>query len=468
MRSLILRSIAQGVDRPSGASPTPRARALSRPPGPSLARLGLLAAQHANHWYSVLPALATRYGDVVDIPTPLPGATITLVSHPRHVDHIMTRHHHRYAKHEATNQLVLGEPPALPLLAGEEWKRTRRPLNPHFGEHALAGVTPAMAQAITERVDAWAARAGQWVDLEHELGAVVMDGLMRSMFSATLSTEELDEYVANVKVFGFYVIARAATYLIPGWVPRPFQRQGEAAKARLLAALDTQIARRHAEGPRTPSDVMDVVLGMEFPGTPEDQYRRMRSELSGLVFAGFDTTAEALAWTLGLLARNPAALTRAYEEVDGLGGAPLEYAHLQELPWLRACFDEAQRIQAAPGNIRTALEDDEIGGYFIPKGSHVLISPYGLHHDPRFWNHPNTFNPQRFLTDNIDKNAFIPFNTGPRKCMGSRMAYIEGVLTLAAILQRYTIQVRDRWQPKHELRVSTALAGGLPARIKPR
>jgi enediyne biosynthesis protein E7 len=211
---------------------------------------------------------------------------------------------------------------------------------------------------------------------------------------------------------------------------------------------------------------MDVVLGMEFPGTRDDQYRRMRSELSGLVFAGFDTTAEALAWTLGLLARNPSALTTAYEEVDALGGAPLEHAHLKELPWLRACFDEAQRIQAAPGNIRTALEDDEIGGYFIPKGSHVLISPYGLHHDPRFWNRPDIFNPQRFLTDEIDKNAFIPFNIGPRKCMGSRMAYIEGVLTLAAILQRYTIQVRDRWQPKHELRVSTGLAGGLPARVK--
>jgi enediyne biosynthesis protein E7 len=458
-----LSSVAQRLDPLPGASPEP---ALTRPPGPSLVTLGLIAAQNASRWYSLLPALARRYGDVVDLPTPLPGATITLVSHPRHVDHIMTRHHHRYAKHEATNQLVLGEPPALPLLAGEEWKRTRRPLNPHFGEQALASVTPAMAQGITERVGAWAARAGQWVDLEHELGAVVMDGLMRSMFTATLSTEELDEYVANVKVFGFYVISRAATYLLPGWMPRPFQRRGEAAKARLTAALDTQIARRYAEGPRTPNDVMDVVLGMEFPGTRDDQYRRMRSELSGLVFAGFDTTAEALAWTLGLLARNPSALTPAYEEVDALGGAPLEHAHLKELPWLRACFDEAQRIQAAPGNIRTALEDDEIGGYFIPKGSHVLISPYGLHHDPRFWNRPDIFNPQRFLTDEIDKNAFIPFNIGPRKCMGSRMAYIEGVLTLAAILQRYTIQVRDRWQPKHELRVSTGLAGGLPARVK--
>src|ERR1700719_4457480 len=103
-------SVAQHLDGATATSPAPHLRGLTRPPGPGLVTLGLIAAQHATHWYSLFPALARRYGDVVDVPTPLPSATITLVSHPRHVDHIMTRHHHRYGKHEATNQLVLGEP----------------------------------------------------------------------------------------------------------------------------------------------------------------------------------------------------------------------------------------------------------------------------------------------------------------------------------------------------------------------
>lgn len=454
------------VDRVSEPqATTDPAQTSERPPGPSLGALAVTAARYRKHPYALMPALAKRYGDVIDLPVPLPGWTMTLVSHPDHVEHIMTKHHQRYVKHVATQELVVGEPPALPLLEGDEWRRTRKPLNPHFGEKALAGVSAVMATAITERVESWRTRTDEWLDLEHELGAVVMDGLMRSMFSRTLPTDELDAYVEYARSYGIYVIARAATYALPDRLPRPYQARGEAAKANLLAALDDQIAARYAEGPRDPQDIMDVLLGMDFPGTPEDQYRRMRSELSGLVFAGFETTAEALSWTLGLLARNPAALTRAYEEVDSLGGAPIEYAHLERLPWLRACFDEAQRIQAAPANIRTATEDDHIGGYFIPKGSHVLISPYGLHHDERFWRHPEVFNPERFLTDRIEKNTFIPFNTGPRKCMGSRMAYIEGVFTLAVILQRYTIQVRDRWQPKHQIRVSTGLAGGLPARI---
>lgn len=440
----------------------------TRPPGPNIVQLGLIGAgQRANPVYTVLPEIARRYGDIANIPVPLPGWTVTLASHPDHVDHIMTRHHTRYVKHEATRELVVGEPPALPLLEGEEWKRTRRPLNPHFGEQALAAASPLMAAAVTERVDRWDTHVetGDWVNLEHELGAVVMDGLMRSMFSMTVETEKLNNYVDAARDYGTYVVSRAAMYLFPGFLPRPFHKRGEAAKRYLLTELDGFIAQRRVEGPRPEPDVLDVLLSMSFEGSLQHQHRRLRSELSGLVFAGFETTAEALAWTIALLARNPPALAKAYAEVDALGGAPIEYAHLEKLVYLRACFDEAQRIQAAPANIRTATEDDEIGGYFIPRGSHVLISPYGLHRDPRFWTHPEIFEPRRFLTDKINRKAFIPFNIGPRKCMGSRMAYIEGVMTLTAILQRFTLDLSNGWAPKHQLRVSTGLAGGLPVRI---
>lgn len=444
------------------AAPTPR------PPGPGLTTMTVLSARHARNYYQLLPELARRYGDVVDLP--IPGWTATLVSHPDHVDHIMTRHHDRYTKHDATMSLVAGEPPALPLLTGEEWKRTRRPLSPHFGERGLAAVADTMVDAVTERVDMWDRGQDQWLDLEHELGAVVMDGLMRSMFNEQLDSSALDEYVAACRSFGFFVIGQAAMYKLPEAVPRPFERRGKPAMHHLLDVLDGMIARRRSTGPRATPDVLDVLLGLEeqFPGDREHRYRRLRSELAGLVFAGFETTAEALAWTIALLARNPQCLAKAYSEVDALGTEPLGYQSLSRLTYLKAAFDEAQRFQAALANVRTAVEDDEIGGYAIPAGSHVLISPYGLHRDPRFWNEPEVYEPMRFLTDEINRNAFVPFNIGPRKCMGMRMAYIEGTLTLAAILQRYTIQVRDGWQPRHQIRVSTGLVGGLPARIRRR
>ncbi|MGC7323271.1 cytochrome P450, partial [Mycobacteroides abscessus subsp. massiliense] len=93
---------------------------------------------------------------------------------------------------------------------GREWKRVRSAFNPYFGERALAQATPLMMEGITERVDAWSrhVHSGELVDLEHELGAVVMDGLMRSMFKVRLRPAEIDHAVDGARRYGVYVISR--------------------------------------------------------------------------------------------------------------------------------------------------------------------------------------------------------------------------------------------------------------------
>ncbi len=462
------------ADELATCRPVQEAMHAGRRTPPSVSRLDMVklaassAGDPARLPYVLLPKIAQRYGDVVRLNTSRrPEFTVTLINHPDFVDHVFTRHHDHYTKHEATHELVAGEPVALPLLEGAEWKRVRTTFNPFFGEKALAAATPLMIEGITERVDAWSRHvaSGREVNLEHELGAVVMDGLMRSMFKIVLSPEEIDNAVEGARRYGVYVISRVGFHYLPKWVPNPLHRMGEHAKQELFGMLDRFIDERRGCPASESPDLVETVLGMEFQGCPEEQHRRRRSEASGLVFAGFETTAAALAWTIALLCRNPRTLAKAYAEVDALGGKRLEYADLEKLKYLRACFDEAQRFQAAPANVRTAAMDDEIGGYFIPKGSQVLITQYALQRDPRFWNTPDLFNPDRFLTDKINRNAFLPFSIGPRKCMGTRMAYIEGTLVLGTILQRYAFQVRDGWRPRHVVRVSTGLAGGLPVRL---
>lgn len=439
----------------------------NRPPGPSGVSALRLWARVARDLFGPWRELAAEFGDVVDVPLPIPGLTVTLVSHPDHVEHIMTSHHDRYTKVAMASELVAGEPPALPLLNGDEWRRVRRAFNPHFGEKALANVSAQMIAAVTEQVDSWHTHTEQnsVVDLEREFGGVVMAGLLRSMFNQDPDADTLARWVSATHEYGNYVVARMVTHPFPSWIPRPRSRSGKQAQAFLLSQLDAMIVERLTNPRDGDQDLLDVALSTPFEGTPPQQHGRMRSELLGLVFAGHDTTAEALTWTIALLCRNPATLAKAYAEVDAIAGAPLTYEHVAQLPYLRASFDEAQRIQAAPMNWRTAQADDVIGGYFIPEGSHVIISPYGLHRDPRFWHDPEEFEPSRFLTDKIDKNAFIPFNTGPRKCMGSRMAYIQGVLTLATVLQRYRFEIEEGWEPKHQLHVSIGLVDGLPVRI---
>lgn len=463
MRSIDTDSVAPAVPKP----PVPRLP--PRLPIHKAALLGLSCLGDPTRLpYLLLPKIANRYGDIVRLFTgPTPALTLTLINHPDYVDHVFTRHHDRYVKHEATIELVSGEPVALPLLEGREWKRVRSAFNPYFGERALAQATPLMMEGITERVDAWSrhVHSGELVDLEHELGAVVMDGLMRSMFKVRLRPAEIDHAVDGARRYGVYVISRVAMHFLPRWLPNPLRRSGEEAKAELFGILDRFVQERAGCPSTGTPDLEDTLLALEFDGCPQIRERRRRSEAAGLVFAGFETTAAALAWTIALLCRNPIALGKAYAEVDALGGKTLAYDDLENLKYLRACFDEAQRFQAAPANVRTAIEDDEVGGYFIPRGSQVIITQYALQRDPRFWNEPERFNPDRFLTDKINRNTFLPFSIGPRKCMGTRMAYIEGTLVLGAILQRYAFQIRDGWTPMHRVRVSTGLAGGLPARL---
>lgn len=463
MRSIDTDSVAPAVPKP----PVPRLP--PRLPIHKAALLGLSCLGDPTRLpYLLLPKIANRYGDIVRLFTgPTPALTLTLINHPDYVDHVFTRHHDRYVKHEATIELVSGEPVALPLLEGREWKRVRSAFNPYFGERALAQATPLMMEGITERVDAWSrhVHSGELVDLEHELGAVVMDGLMRSMFKVRLRPAEIDHAVDGARRYGVYVISRVAMHFLPRWLPNPLRRSGEEAKAELFGILDRFVQERAGCPSTGTPDLVDTLLALEFDGCPQIRERRRRSEAAGLVFAGFETTAAALAWTIALLCRNPIALGKAYAEVDALGGKTLAYDDLENLKYLRACFDEAQRFQAAPANVRTAIEDDEVGGYFIPRGSQVIITQYALQRDPRFWNEPERFNPDRFLTDKINRNTFLPFSIGPRKCMGTRMAYIEGTLVLGAILQHYAFQIRDGWTPMHRVRVSTGLAGGLPARL---
>jgi cytochrome P450 len=143
---------------------------------------------------------------------------------------------------------------------------------------------------------------------------------------------------------------------------------------------------------------------------------------------------------------------------------------MPHLELVRACFDEAARLQGGlVFNPKRAVVDDEIGGYRIPAGATVLHSNIALQRDPRFWGEDaERFRPDRWLEGGIDNAAFQNFGRGPRMCMGKRMAYIEAVLTIATAFQRYTFAAPPGWQPRHHYRMSMGVKGGVPLTLRRR
>jgi cytochrome P450 len=168
---------------------------------------------------------------------------------------------------------------------------------------------------------------------------------------------------------------------------------------------------------------------------------QIRDELITFINAGHETTAVALAWTWHLLARHPEAEERLHAELDAvLGGRAPKSADLPALPFTGRVVDEALRLYPpAWGLGRDAYQQDEIGGYRIEAKGSIFLSPWLLHRDPRFWDAPEAFDPDRFSPERSrgrPRYAYLPFGGGPRVCIGSHFATLEMQLVLATLAQR--------------------------------
>src|SRR5208282_4902729 len=143
-------------------------------------------------------------------------------------------------------------------------------------------------------------------------------------------------------------------------------------------------------------------------------------------------------WTLYLLSKHPEAERRLRAEIaEVCGERPPTLADLGRLTYTERVIKESMRLLPPVWSIaRSAVEDDVIGGYEIPKGSWVFTSPYVTHRDPRFWENPEGFDPDRFtpeLEAARPKCAYFPFASGPRKCIGESFAMMEARLILVSI-----------------------------------
>lgn len=441
------------------------------PPGPrGLPGLGVAPfVMHDPYGYP--PRLAKRYGDVVNIP--MPGATMVFVSHPDHVDHVTNKHADRYASKPALLKEVVTDLPEFSYfsftLDGEPWRRMRRLLKPTFSPKGLESISGRMIGEIENQVSSWArwADTGQFVDLQPEFSVLTM-----SVFTSCFLTgsTERDSIEQSVEAFDAMMLAIGWRILMgraPSWIPRPHARKGRSAAVWIANYLDGEIATRRRMPVDTP-DVLDVLLSARFDDGAALSDAELRAELRGLIIAGYETTAAALSWTIALLALNQESSEAAHAEVDRIIDQSVRYGDLPSLTWLRACFDEAQRLQGHPFNGREALEDDEIGGYLIPQGATVSFSAYALHRDPRFWREPERFMPSRFETDDIGKHVFAPFSMGPHRCLGMHLANVVGVLTLAVALQRYRFELPSGYIPKHKYKFGNPVKDGVPVRLHSR
>jgi cytochrome P450 len=254
---------------------------------------------------------------------------------------------------------------------------------------------------------------------------------------------------------------------LPAWLPTPARRRGRAAVARLDRIVYDIIAARRASG-EDRGDLLSTLLhARDADDGSRMTDRQVRDEIMTLFLAGHETTAVSLSWTWYLLARHPEVEARLLDELRGvLGGRRPAVADLPRLRYTEMVVTESMRLYPPVYSLtRRVAEPCEVGGHAIAPETVLVMSQWVVHRDPRWYDEPEAFQPDRWehdLLKRLPRYAYFPFGGGPRLCIGNSFALMEATLLLAAIAQRFRFRLAPGAAVRPMLSVTLRPASGIP------
>ena len=325
---------------------------------------------------------------------------------------------------------------------GEAWSSRRKMIGPAFHSSHITAMADMMV-AITERTAAsW--DTGDHIDLTSAMSALTLEIAGKTMFGIDIKDDDRGRRLAQA----FEVMVQWTNYRISRFITEPIGAPTPRAKRarRSIGVIDSiagEVVNERRAIPGEHDDLLQLLLDSRNAETGEPlESQEVVSEAKAFFFAGHETTASALAWAWFELARNPRVAEALREELsEVLGGRAPKLSDLESLDLTRRVVEEALRLHPpAMALTRRTRGKVEAGGYTIPRNRGVLIAIYAIHRNPRYWDNPNVFDPERFTPDRSEgrpPHAFLPFGEGPRMCIGSRFAMTEACLVLATLAQRW-------------------------------
>jgi cytochrome P450 len=396
----------------------------------------------------LLTTCVRDYGDLTRVRLGLTPAVV--LGHPELAEEVLVTRNHDYRKGQSTRRLgsLLGR--GLLLSEGEQWLRQRRLMQPAFHRQRLARMAEAMIAAAVEMAHTW--RDGETRAINQEMLEVTLRIVGRTLFGTEVS-DDLDTIRRTGVVLNEHFRSRlySLMILLPDSVATPGNRRYQQALRELNGMVFRIIAERRARD-EPGEDLLGMLLAARDETDRGMTDRQLRDEVLTLLLAGHDTTALALTWAWVLLSRHPEAEARLQHEIDQvLGSGPPSPADLPRLKYADAVVTETLRLYPTAWAIaREAVRDTQIGGTPVARGTTVLIVPWVMHRDPRFFEAPEEFRPERWLdglADRLPRLAYLPFGAGQRVCIGSSFAQIEATLVLSTLAREFSLQLADPMRP---------------------
>ena len=366
--------------------------------------------------------------------------------HPDAVRDVLVTNDKRMKKSPALKWVKFTLGNGLLTSEGEFHQRQRRLIQPSLHPARLANYAEIMTRHAAAACGNW--QDGQTIDLHREMMHLTLRIVAEALFGAAVGPEV--DAISNAMDLNVRMFQRVTAPWGPllAALPTPFNIRYVFARRKLMNTLRRFIARRRASG-EVRDDLLARLLSAQDPeGGGGMSERQLVDECVTLFAAGHETTANALTYTLWLLAKNPDAEKRLHMELDSVLGVRRipSITDLESLKYTRMVIAESMRLYPPAWVMgRQTVESCEIAGYGVPRGAVILISQWVTHRDPRWWNDPERFIPERFADANSSRPrwAYFPFGGGSRQCVGEAFAWAEAMLVLATVARHWRMSAVD-------------------------
>ncbi|HEY6414267.1 MAG TPA: cytochrome P450 [Edaphobacter sp.] len=416
--------------------------------------------------------LHATYGNIAHYR--LMGTPIVFINDPEYIREILINQASSFVKERTVRRMkiLLGEG----LITSDDpiHIRQRRIAAPAFHRQRIAAYGDQIVASATAHRDRW--QPGQTIDISAAMMSLSLEIVARTLFDTEV-TDDIrrinDEVNAIMDLYNFIVaFPKLESFL---HLPIPGLIKFRNSKARLDAVVNRLIAEHKASG-TDKGDLLSMLLSSrdeeaaDHTGMSDEQ---VRDEVLTIFLAGYETVANALTWTWYLLSQNPEAETRLHAELDSVLGKNLPT--LTDYPNLRyteQVFAESMRLYPPAWAMgRMSTKPVTLGPYRIPPGAHFFFSQYMISRTPEYFPDPLRFDPDRFTPENKaarPKFAYFPFGGGSRQCIGEGFAWMEGVLSIATIAQRWRMTYLDTTPPTPQAKITLRPRDPLMMQLIPR
>ena len=408
------------------------------PPGPKRLLRNSIVYRPGRDPLQFFAGIAREYGDLAYLR--MANEHLFVASDPAVIKDVLVTHNRNFHKSRGLERVkvLLGEG----LLTSEDafHLRQRRLMQPAFHRERVAAYAATMVSYADRLRDGWT--EGATVDMAREMSRLTLLIVGKTLFDADVEAQARDVGEAMTGLMNSFW-----TLMLPFGerlerLPIPYLRRGRRARERLDAIIYGLIREHRASGDR--GDLLSMLLLAQ---DDEDKGRGMtdrqvRDEAMTIFLAGHETTANAMTWTWYLLSQSPEVERRLHEEIDSvLGGRLPTVADVDRLPYVTRVVTEAMRLYPPAWLVgRRAVNEYRIGSYSLPPRSIIIMSQWIVHRDPRHYRDPDRFDPDRWTPEfkaALPRFAYFPFGGGPRQCIGESFAWMELVLLVATIAQRW-------------------------------